>query len=234
MGDRRRVGWVIDTASPVTDPLAAEMSPAVARPMRDALRRGRLVAEREAILAVIPPDPAVQIRAAELQRSRLQREREDLTAGEGRFRDHPVAHAIWELRQAETNVARLERSLRSRTSRAERRMWRSDLAGWRSTHVAATRAVETLSAPDLARIDGEEQGLGERLSGLWEQREIHHRWAADHPEASLRLDHLAADIATLDARLDNHRLADRAMAPERGRDVYGVGLDRGFGIDLGL
>ncbi|MDQ3898630.1 MAG: hypothetical protein M3326_15535, partial [Actinomycetota bacterium] len=32
----RRLGWVIDTASPVTDPLAAEMSPSVAPPLRDA------------------------------------------------------------------------------------------------------------------------------------------------------------------------------------------------------
>jgi hypothetical protein len=49
--------------------------------MRDALRCGRLVAERAAISAVVPPDPAAHIRAAELRRSRLQREREDLAAG---------------------------------------------------------------------------------------------------------------------------------------------------------
>ena len=84
-----RLGWVIDTAGPVTDPVSPELSPTVAPPMRDALRRGRLVAERKAILAVVPPDPSAHIRAAELQRSRLQRDRDDLAAGRGRYRDHP-------------------------------------------------------------------------------------------------------------------------------------------------
>ncbi len=98
--------------------------------MRDALRRGRLMAEREAILAVVPPDPAAQIRAAELQRSRLQREREDLTAGQGRYRDRPIAETIGELHHAEVNIARIERNLAgSRTSRSDRRSWRSQLAG---------------------------------------------------------------------------------------------------------
>jgi hypothetical protein len=206
------------------------MSPTVARPMRDALRRGRLVAEREAILAVVPPDPAAQIRAAELQRSRLQRDREDLAVGKGRYRDHPVAHAIRELHQAEVNIARLERILAgSRTSRANRKVWRSELADWRLSSATAARAVEDVSAPELAGIDGEERRLGEHLSGLWEQRETYQRWAAEHPEASRRLDHLATAIDTLDARLDHSRLAhDRARVVE----ARGVVLDRGLGIDL--
>lgn len=105
----RRLGWVIDTGGPVTDPLSAEMSPSVTRPVRDALRRGRLVAERDAILAVVPPDPSAHIRTDELQRSRLQRDRDGLAAGKGRYRDHPVADAIRELHHAEVNIARLER-----------------------------------------------------------------------------------------------------------------------------
>ena len=168
--------------------------------------------------------------AAELQRSRLQRDREDLSAGKGRHRDHPVAHAIWKLHQAEVNLARLERNLAgSRTSRAQRRTWRSELADWRSNHATASRAVQDLSAPEVAGIDDEERRLDERLSGLWEQRETHQRWAAEHPEASHRLDHLAADIDTLGAHLVHSRLArDRARVVE----TRGVVLDRGLGIDL--
>lgn len=147
---------MIDTAGPVTDPVSAELSPFVAQPMRDALRRRRLVAEREAILAVVAPDPSVHIRAAELQRSRLQRDREDLAGGKGRYRDHPVAYAIRELQRAEVNIARLERNLAgSRSCRAQRRTWRSELADWRSNHVTAARSVEDLSAPELASIDSE-------------------------------------------------------------------------------
>lgn len=126
------------------------------------------MAEREAILAVGPPDPAVHIRAAELQRGRLQREREDLAAGNGRYRDHPVAHAIWELHHAEVNIARLERNLaESRPSRPIRKMWRSELADRRSRSVLAARAVEELSAPALARVDTEKRGRSERLFSLW-------------------------------------------------------------------
>ena len=226
----RRIGWVIDTAGPVTDPLSAEISQSVERPMRDALRRGRLAAEREAILAVVPPDPSAHIRAAELQRSRLQRERDELAAGKGRYRDHPVAHAIWRLHQAEVIIARVERSLaESRPSRPIRKMWRSELVDWRSNSVSAARAVEELRAPELARIDTEERGLDQRLSGLWEQREAHQRWADDHPEASRRLDHLGADLDALDVRLDHSRLADDRA---RGVETRGVVLDRGLGIDL--
>jgi hypothetical protein len=69
--------------------------------------------------------------------------------------------------------------------------------------------------------------VGERLSGLWNQREFHQRWAADHPEAARRLDRLATDIGTLEARPDHGRSA-HAQAIE----TPGVVLDRGLGIDL--
>jgi hypothetical protein len=60
----RRPAWVIDSGTPVTDPAAVEASMRVAKPMRDALRRGRLAAERAAIAAVIPPDPIAEVKAA--------------------------------------------------------------------------------------------------------------------------------------------------------------------------
>ena len=53
----RRPSWVIDSGTPLTDPAAVEASMGVAKPMRDALRRGRTAAERAAIAAVTPPDP---------------------------------------------------------------------------------------------------------------------------------------------------------------------------------
>jgi hypothetical protein len=229
-GADRRLGWVIDTATPMTDPLSAELSATVAQSLRDALRRGRLVAERAAILAVVPPDPSAHIRAAELQRSRLQRDREDLAAGKGPYRDHPVAHVIRELHHAEVNIARLERNLAGPappgpTARCGAPSWPN---GDRPTPRPPER-LQTSAHPSSPYIDDEERRLGEHLAGLWEQRETHQRWAADHPEAWRRLDHLAADIETLDARLDHSRLAhDRARIVE----TRGVVLDRGLDIDL--
>ena len=235
-GTDRRLGWVIDTGTPITDPLSAEMSPHVARPMRDALRRGRLVAERQAILAVAPPNPSVHIRAAELQRSRLQREREDLGAGKGRYRDDPVAHALWELRQAEIGIAGIEGNLaRSGTTRVDRRRWRAELADWKPRRVAAARAVTNISAPEIARIDDEELDLEERLSDLWGQRKTHQRWVSEHPEASRRLDHLTGEIDSL-----NKSLGDDVLRPdhahsldERLARMAGIAQDRSLGLDLG-
>ena len=99
----RRPAWVIDSGTPATDPAAVEASQRVARPMRDALRRGRLTAEQAAIAAVIPPDPSAEIPTVEKDLRRIHRQREDLTAGTGRYADGPVGHAVWELGQAEMN-----------------------------------------------------------------------------------------------------------------------------------
>jgi len=51
--------WAIDSGTPTTDPLAVEADRRVAKPMRAALRRARLVAERAAWEAAntSPPVP---------------------------------------------------------------------------------------------------------------------------------------------------------------------------------
>jgi hypothetical protein len=89
--------------------------------------------------------------------------------------------------------------------------------------------VDDLIAPELAGLDKEDRRLEGRLSGLWEKREVHQRWAAEHPEASRRLDHLGIEIDTLAGRLAHSRLAhDRARVIE----APGVVRDRSLGIDL--
>ena len=56
-----RQGWAIDSNTPATEAAAVEASPKVAARMRQALRRGRLGAERDAVAAVIPADPSAHI-----------------------------------------------------------------------------------------------------------------------------------------------------------------------------
>jgi hypothetical protein len=102
-----RPAWVIDSATPLTDPTAVEAGTRVAKPMRDALRRGRLAAERAAIAAVVPLDSTAEINASERQLARLRGQRRALATGTGPYRDGPVGHAVWELRQAEIQVGRL-------------------------------------------------------------------------------------------------------------------------------
>jgi hypothetical protein len=87
----RRPAWVIDSNTPATGPAAVEADIRVAAPLRAALRRGRLVAERQAIGAAMPPDPTADIQAVERERDRLQRQREDLAAGKGVYACQPIA-----------------------------------------------------------------------------------------------------------------------------------------------
>jgi conjugative relaxase-like TrwC/TraI family protein len=234
----RRPAWVIDSGTPATDPAAVEASQRVARPMRDALRRGRLAAERAAIAAVIPPDPSAELRTVDKELASVRRQRENLAAGKGRYADGPLGHAIWELGQAEMNIARLKRDLdRSDASRKDRRPTRAELGDWQERQRAASRAVEALEAPEASRLDAEESRLTARLSALGTQQVAHRDWVAEHPEAGRRLDHLASEIEALDERLQRAR-----GVPERGigRGRPGtwtpplVTRERDLGIDLGL
>lgn len=234
-GTDRRLSWVIDTGTPMTNPVDIEASRTVARPMREALRHGRLVAERDAILAVIPRDPSVDIRAAELQRRRLEAEREDLAKGAGRYRDHPVAQALQELSHAESNVARLQRNLNAGGPRKDRRVWRSGLNEWRPKLAAAVREVAAVTATELARLGKEEQDLAKRLSALREQRANHASWTARHPEAERRLDQVASEIASFGEPLQRNP-AGRDRPPRVQPDRWerlAHSQDRDLGLDLG-
>jgi len=234
----RRPAWVIDSGTPATDPAAVEASQRVARPMRDALRRGRLAAERAAIAAVIPPDPSAELRTVEKDLRRIHRQREDLAAGTGRYADRPIGRAVWELGQAEMNVARLKRDLdRSNASRRDRRRSRAELEEWQERHRAVSRAVAATAAPEAARLDAEEDRLTGRLPELREQQANHRDWVAEHPEAARRLDGLSTEIQALDERLQRGR-----GVPTRGRGLGRPGSwtpppparERDLGIDLGL
>jgi len=234
----RRPAWVIDSGTPLTDPTAVEASLRVAKPMRDALRRGRLAAERAAIAAVVPPDPSAEVRTVEKELARIRRQREDLAAGKGRYADGPVGHAVWELGQAEMNVARLKRDLdRSDASRKDRRRSRAALGDWQERHRAATRVVAAVAAPEAARLDAEEDRLTGSLAGLRDQQANHREWVAEHPEAARRLDDLATEMEVLDERLQRTRSVPEGVAgldPARPWTRPAVARDRDLGIDLGV
>lgn len=105
------------------------------------------------------------IHAGELQRDRLETERDDLAKAAGGFRNHPVANALRELRTAEANVMRLEANLRSGAFRKAKRVWRADLGEWRPKLTAAAREVGDLTGAELARLDKDESRLGTKPPG---------------------------------------------------------------------
>jgi len=207
----------------------------VARPMRDALRRGRLAAERAAIASVIPPDPRAEIEATQRQLARLGAQRRELDAGQGPYRDTPVGHAVWELGQAETQLGRIKRQLdRSDASRKDRRRWRGELTAAQEHRMAAERELAALTAPEVDRIEAQEARLSGRLPGLQREQTEHERWLERHPEAARRLSQLDYEIEALDERLQHARQAELGLA--LGRDGRSLGPaavpERDFGIDL--
>ena len=233
----RRPAWAIDSGTPVTDPAAVEVNTRVAAPMRAALRRARLVAKHDAIQAVIPPDPSAAIQAAELEHRRLQRQRNDLAAGTGRYAGGPIAGAMRRLHRAEANVERLESNLeRSKQSRKERRGWRAEMAEWRQRVSVVVAEVESLRRPEVTRLDQAEDSIAERLAGLPDQRGVRQAWDDRHPEAARRLDSLTDEIDALDASLDRSRDVQgrtRADGLPFGRYRPPLSQQPDRGIDLG-
>jgi len=231
----RRPAWVIDSGTPLTDPAAVEVSARVAPPMRAALRRGRLIAERAAIAAVIPPDPRAEIRSVETELARVHHRRGALGAGADPYHQGPIGHALWEHRQAEMNLGRLQRELeRPDASRRDRRRTRAALEGWRERHRVTARELDSLLTPEAARLDAEETRLTGRLSGLREQESTYRDWIIRHPEAARRLDHLSRQIEALDTGLPRGR-----GVPERAVGLEWPGLRppvvaHDLGLDLGL
>ena len=130
-------------------------------------------------------------------------------------------------------MARLERNLSgSGRSWKQKRAWRAELEQLRPKLAAAARAVADLSAPELDRLDKDDQRLQERVDGLWERHGTYQSWASRHPEAEGRLDALSVEIASLDDALDRKPHA-RDLPPSLQPDRWAQ-LARGKGRDLGL
>jgi len=146
----RRPAWVIDSGTPVTDPAAVEADIRVAAPMRTALRRGRLLAERHAIVGAVPADPTAEILEVERQRDGRRRQRDDLRAGKGDYTSHPIGQAVRDLARAEGNLTRIENELQSgNLGRRERRHARSEAGEWQQKQVVAARLVGDLTGPEV-------------------------------------------------------------------------------------
>jgi hypothetical protein len=230
----RRPTWVIDSGTPATEPAAVAVDIGVAAPMRNALRRGRLLAERHAIAGAVPADPSVEIQEVERRRDRLRRQHDDLRAGRGAYAGQPLGTAVRDLARAEGNLTRVENELRSgNLGRADRRRAQSEAGEWQQVRSEMIRRVRDLTGPELDRLDGIDQQLAGRLDWLWSQRQQRQDWIDRHPEAARRLDDLTAEIGVL----DNHR---GGVVTARGfsrqvdypwlRDAPAV--ERDLGIDL--
>jgi len=178
----RRLTWAIDAGTPARARSRGRAQAPQRNTVDEALRRGRLLAERHAITAAMPADRGSHIRAVARDVDRLRRRREDLAVGGGTYADHPIGTAMAERDQATENVRRLEANVADRSlPRRPRRRYGVELEDWRTRLSASTGEVADLAGPELARIDRAEATLTARLHGLYEDQSERNRWCEQSP-----------------------------------------------------
>jgi len=100
----RRIGWAIDRGTPSPGLEIAESSTGASRDITASVRHGRLVAEREAVAAVVPVDSGPDYYTARNRVRHLEMELKDLDRAEGWnvWRGTPVGEAAIAWRHAQT------------------------------------------------------------------------------------------------------------------------------------
>jgi conjugative relaxase-like TrwC/TraI family protein len=210
----RRQRWAIDTGTPTTDPAELEHEPAVHDGLRRTIRRARLKSERRAVARSIPADVTGELRDAAQQLDWLCRQRHDLEAGTGSWRNTTEGRAAFDLHTLQSKLDHSEHRANDRHLRfAERRKaWREARALEPRVAAAAARRAE-LARPHVERLSNEIDTTTHRIAALQEQ--VHHRndWLAEHPEAVRRLDHLDQELERLQPAAPTMRL-DRVVGIE--------------------
>ncbi len=243
----RRIGWAIDKGTPAPGLEPEPSSPPLAPTVSASLRHARLVAEREALAAVIPADPGFAYHHAQQRVRELSAQLEDLDRAEGWgvWKATPVGDAAIAWKQA-------HRTWESSLARAEHVGWREGHGLRRQARVAAERVwplrdrFDALAAPERARLAQELPEAKEVLADLEGRYRGSLHFGIAHPEAVRRLHRLDHQIATAAWELDVERqdldgivavppqLHPQPRGIERGAQTLDRGLDRALDIGLGL
>jgi len=209
----RRIGWAIDAGTPTREP-EKDRTLDAAEPAR--LRHARLVAERDALAAVIPADPNFHYPMAQARVRQMEQELEALDNGTGFhvFNGTPLGQAgtAWDQTRKEWHrcLARAEQS-----GLRQGHQLRKQAKGAAEREGPLRGAFEGLAAPERARIEAE---LPEAKKLLDELEGRHHgrlHFEMAHPEALRRLDLLERQIKTAAYDMDVERQGLDGIAPQR-------------------
>ncbi len=233
----RRIGWAIDAGTPTREPQTART---VDAPEPARLRHARLVAERAALAAVIPPESGFHYFSAQARVRQLTRELEALDNAKGFevFNGTPLGQAAtdWDARRREWHrcLVRAEQA-----GPRERHQLRKRAKGAAEREGPLRDAFERLAAPERARIEAElpeAKKLRDELEGRHHGR-LH--FEAAHPEALRRLELLERQIKTAAYDMDVERQSLDGIAPQRPnvpQPHRGLArervLDRSIGLEL--
>jgi hypothetical protein len=206
------------------------------------LRHARLVAEREALAAVVPDDVAGDYDDAQVSLRRLERQLAKLDRGEGEgvWRDTPVGEAAVALRHAQYE----HRCCLAQTNRGvglwERWQLRRQAQQALEQQGPLREEFQSLAEPERERVRAELPEAMERLAELEERHYARTAFELLHPEALPRLERLDHQVATAAYEMNLERGDLDGIAslppppppePERLGPELGLGLG---GPDIGL
>ena len=206
----RRDRWTIDTDSPAAP--GDRRRPDLAARVASGLRAARLRAERDAVLATIPPDVTAEWTAAHVEVHRIEIALKDLRTGRGSYADTPVGDAYRDLQRSERDVRTAEEVLGSKVGWKNRRFWTRQHRDALESRASASERFTELAAPI-------EADLTESLDGARDDRD---GWQKRHEDRQ-RVVRMAG-------------IARRLVGIEReigvGTPGYELEIDRGHGIEL--
>src|SRR5581483_4987381 len=209
-----RARWAIDPGTPATDPLAVERDDRAPAGMPAALRLARLQAERQAVAAAIPPDPAPELALVERQLAELRRDRTHLLTGQGRYAGAPEGETARRYLEALDKHHDAQRHTETGGGWRERRRWRNEVTVWAERESNAKVAYAATIGPKLRQRDshhpGQDLAFRPELTHVGPHRGLGHLGAVllhqplPHPPGSVPLldrHPLVADQDRVDHRL---------------------------------
>ena len=186
----RRQRWVTDTAAPVIDAVAA-------RPVavdRDA-RRERLIAERERLRQLAPPDVIANLVTANMKRTRLEESLRDLKFGRGEWWNTDVGATARNLIEARSRRQQAEAfASTDNMSWRMRRSWRRDAHRWAEQEALLQDHWDAVGKPVAEKLARSLDTADRTVNRLSVQRDLRGIWLRDHPDLSHRLDHIEREL----------------------------------------
>ncbi|MEA2974156.1 MAG: hypothetical protein QOG82_2614 [Actinomycetota bacterium] len=238
----RRIGWAIDRGTPAPG-LELERPLSSSPDVSASLRHARLVAEREAVAAVVPVDPGYAYGRAEDRVRRLSSELNDLNRAEGwgAWKGTPVGRAAIDWKAA---VRERDGTL----GQADHVGWREAYGLHKRSRAAAERVgplqerFAALAAPERARLEAEMPEAKKVLADLEGQYYGNLHFRIKNPEALRRLASLDDQIANVGYEMGVQRkgldgIPAKPTQPhqqQRGIEREAPGLERAIDFGLGL
>lgn len=203
----RRQRWTLDTDVAAID--GQRLRPALAADGGPALRLGLLRVERDAVQAIMPPDPFAERSRLGIQSLHLRDQLRELRTGSGRYADTDLGAALRALSAAEAHLSQITRQLETaKLSRRERRKLEHAAEVGRSELTTARQAWRAIGADHELELVGQ---LDEVTTLIDELDSARHRPDPTRVAIQRRLDALDQQIAALEQQLgiDTHQMPGR-------------------------